>query len=142
MSFLYNVLDYTLGWDLLIWDLKGRVCFGILIKIFVAVYQNTLSSSCICSVLSHTAPAADILLFIHFYVSLCEILLTHTPCLYHNYIYLTLLFCFYFYLGIQLFNYHCNCICNLFKYIYLKVVTVLLCFLKRIYQFSIWKSFQ
>ena len=71
--------DYTLGWDLLIWDLKGRVCFGSLIKIFVPVHRSTLSSSCICSILNHTAPTADILLVIHFYISLCEVLLIHTP---------------------------------------------------------------
>ena len=82
--------DYTLGWDLLIWDLKGRVCFGSLIKFFVPVHWSTLSFSCICSVLSHTPPTADILLFIHFYISLCEVLLIHTPCLLHDYTYLIL----------------------------------------------------
>ena len=41
--------NYALGWDLLIWELKGRVCFGSLIKIFVPVHRSTLSSSCICS---------------------------------------------------------------------------------------------
>ena len=53
--------DYTLGWDLLIWDLKGRVCFWSLINIFVPVHPSTLSFSCIFSVLSHTAPTGDTL---------------------------------------------------------------------------------
>ena len=49
--------DYTLGWDLLIWDLKRRVCFGSLIKFFlVPVHRSTLSFSWTCSVLSHTPP--------------------------------------------------------------------------------------
>ena len=47
--------DYTLGWDLLIRDLKGRVCFGSLIKILVPVHRSTLCSSWICFVLSYTA---------------------------------------------------------------------------------------
>ena len=71
--------DYTLCWDFLIWDLKGRVCFGSLIKIFVPVYRSTLSFSCICCFLSHTSPTADILLYIHFYISLYENLHIHTP---------------------------------------------------------------
>ena len=77
--------DCMLGWDLLIRDLKGRVCFGSLIKGFVPVYRSTLSFSQICSVFSYTPPKADILLFIHFYISLCEVLLIHTPCLLHDY---------------------------------------------------------
>ena len=77
--------DCMLGWDLLIRDLKGRVCFGSLIKGFVPVYRSTLSFSYICSVFSYTPPKADILLFIHFYISLCEVLLIHTPCLLHDY---------------------------------------------------------
>ena len=107
--------DYMLSWDLLIWDLKGRVCFGSLIKIFVPVYCSTLSSSCICSVLSHTAPTADILLVMHFYISPCEVLHIHTPFLLHNYTYLIVFFYLCFYLWIWLFNYDCNRIYNLFK---------------------------
>ena len=85
------LFDYTLNWDLLIWDLKGGVCFGNLIKFFVLVHQSTLSFSCICSVLlSHTPLTADILLFAHFHISLCEVLLIHTPCLLHDYTYLIL----------------------------------------------------
>ena len=61
-------LDYTLGWDLLTWDLKGRVCFGSLVKIFVPIHRSALSFSCICSVLSYTPPTVDIFLFIHFYI--------------------------------------------------------------------------
>ena len=85
-------LDYTIGWDLLIWDLKGRVCFRSLIKIFMAAHPSALSSSWICFVVSHTALTADILLVIHFYISLCEVLLIHTPCLLHSYTYLILVF--------------------------------------------------
>ena len=84
--------DYMLSWNLLIWNLKGRVCFGNLIKIFLSVHRNTLSSPCICSVLSHTAPTADKFLVMHFYISPCEVLLIHIPCLLHNYTYLILFF--------------------------------------------------
>ena len=45
---------------------------------------------------SHTAPTADVRLVIHFFISLCEVLLIHTPCLLHNYTYLILFFIFVF----------------------------------------------
>ena len=75
---------------------EGRVCFDSLIKIFVLVHRSTLSFSCICSVLNHTAPTVDILLFIHFYISLCEVLFIHIPCLLHDYTYLILFLSLFF----------------------------------------------
>ena len=90
--------DSTLGWDLLIWDLKGRVCLDSLIKVFVLVHRITLYSSCFCSVLSHTATTADVFLVIHFYISLCEVLPIHTLCLLHNCTY----FFFFFFLFMSL----------------------------------------
>ena len=45
---------------------------------------------------SHTAPTADVRLVIHFFISLCEVLLIHTPCLLHNYTCLILFFIFAF----------------------------------------------
>ena len=75
---------------------KGGGCFGSLIKIFVSVHWSALSFSCICSVLSHTAPTVDILLFLHFYISLCEVLLIHYPCLLHGGTYIVLFSIFVF----------------------------------------------
>ena len=88
--------DYMLGWDLLIWKLKGTVCFGSLIEFFVPIHQSTLYFSCICSVLSHTSPTTDILLFTHFYISLCEVLLIHTLCLLHECTYLIMFLYLFF----------------------------------------------
>ena len=123
-SFLHNTLreQYSQWFRNCIWlyarlrfaDLKfeRESLFWEFDSVFVPFHRSTLSFSCICSVLSHTPPTADILLFTHFCISLCEVLLIHNSCLLHDYTYLILFLFLLLFMNFSFFNYDFNCIYN------------------------------